>query len=195
MMMKRLATWTSALLAGGLLLGASASANQGVLTSDAGLKPGLAVCYINGMIRHIDEMAGWEDQVKCRPGPAIPQVDYKVGTNTVLTSRFSDGIMARITGYIHLDKTGDYAFSFASNDGFRMEIDGQEIVEDPDVHSDRFSDIGTFSVSEPGWYPITIRYFERKNTSTLRFFWQPPGTDGTMPIVPAAALKHKPETS
>ncbi|GAB5470041.1 MAG: hypothetical protein Kilf2KO_30710 [Rhodospirillales bacterium] len=188
-MVKVFLSWSLALLAGGLLLTSAARAE--VLTSDAGLKPGLAVCYINGMIRHIDEMAEWERQVKCRPGPALPNVDYKVGSKTVLTSRFSDGVMAVITGYIHLDKTGDYAFSFASNDGVRMEIDGRMIVEDPTVHSDRFSDIGTFNVATPGWYPLTIRYFERKNTSTLRLFWQPPGTEGTMPVVPTGALKHQ----
>lgn len=189
--MRLLASCCGLLLAGGLLLGGGARAEM--LGSAEGLQPGLAVCYINGMIRHIDEMEGWEDQVKCRPGPPLLTVDSKVGDGKVLTSRFSDGVMARITGYIHFAETGDYAFSFASNDGVRLEIDGQMIVEDPDVHSDRFSDIGFFSVKTAGWYPITIRYFERKNTSTLRFFWQPPGQEGTMPTVPADALAHEPE--
>jgi len=180
----------AALATAGLILAGGAT-QAAMLASDEGLQPGLAVCYINGKIRHIDEMAGWEDQVKCRPGDPLPTVDYKVGTGKVLTSRFSDGVMAVITGYIHLDQPGAWAFSFASNDGVRLEIDGQMIVEDPDVHSDRFSDIGTFQAGKAGWYPLTIRYFERKNTSTLRFFWQPPGGEGTMPIVPGEALAHK----
>jgi len=185
----------AALIGGGVLQAPLASARAEMLSSSEGLEPGLGVCYINGMIRHIDEMAGWEDQVKCRPGPPLPTVDYKVGKKTVLTSRFSDGVMAIITGYVHLDQTGEYGFAFASNDGVRLEIDGKQIVEDPDVHSDRYSDIGFFNVKTPGWYPVTIRYFERKNTSTLRFFWQPPGHEGTMPIVPGDALAHKPEAS
>jgi hypothetical protein len=98
--------------------------------------------------------------------------------------------MARITGLIHLEAPGLYSFAFESNDGVRLEIDGERIVEDPDVHSDRFSDIGAMEVTEPGWYPLTIRYFERKSTSTLRFFWQPPGTEGSMSLVPAEALAH-----
>ena len=120
----------------------------------------------------------------------LEKLDYRVGSGTVLTSRSKDGVMARITGFIHLDKPGFYSFSFESNDGVRLEIDGQLIVEDPNVHTDRFSDIGGIEVTEPGWHPLTILYFERRNTSTLRFFWQPPGTEGSMALVPAEALAH-----
>lgn len=194
--MKKRVHWAVAALAsGGILLSSlTATAEAEVLSSNAGLAPGLATCYINGMIRHIDEMASWEDQVPCRPGPALLEVNSKVGKGKVLTSRFSNGVMAIITGYVHLDQTGQYGFVFASNDGVRLEIDGRQIVEDPDVHSDRFSDIGYFDVKTPGWYPVTIRYFERKNTSTLRFFWMPPGHEGTMPTIPPEALAHKPQT-
>ena len=80
--------------------------------------------------------------------------------------------MTVIAGYIHLDRKGQYAFVFASNDGVRLEIGGKRILQDPDVHSDRFSDTGYFDVKTPGWYPpgwypIAVRYFERRNTSTL----------------------------
>ncbi len=194
-MVKKLVVWTLAVLVSGSILATSllGPARAEVLETSEGLEPGLAVCYINGMIRHIDEMAGWERQVKCRPGPPLLEVNSKVGKKRVLTSRFSDGVMAVITGYVHLDQTGQYGFLFASNDGVRLMIDERQIVEDPDVHSDRFSDIGFFDVKKPGWYPVTIRYFERRNTSTLRFFWQPPGHEGTMPTIPPEALAHKPQ--
>ncbi len=191
-MAKLLSVGVGALLAASLFMGSGHRADAEVLASDTALEPGLAVCYIPAKIRHIDEMAEWEAKVPCRAGPPLPNLDYAVGTKRVLTSRFSDGIMAVITGYIHLDKPGQWAFAFASNDGVRMEIAGTMIVEDPDVHSDRFSDIGYFNAKEAGWYPITVRYFERKRTSTLKLFWQEPGdSEGTMPIVPPEALGHK----
>ncbi|UTW13862.1 PA14 domain-containing protein [Marinobacterium rhizophilum] len=157
----------------------------------SGLQPGLEVCYIDGMIRHIDEMVRLEAKKPCEPGPNLRLLNSSVGGGTVLTSNLNDGVMARITGFIHLDTAGTYLFTFESNDGVRLEIDGQMILEDPDVHSDRYADYGRMEVTEPGWYPLTVRYFERKNTSTLRFFWQPPGTEGTMPRVPADALAHR----
>ena len=156
------------------------------------IQPGLAVCYINEFIRHIDEMVEWEGYKDCEPGPVLEMINSHVGKGDVLTSGSDDGVMAKITGFIRFDEPGFYAFAFESNDGVRLEIDGYKVVEDPDVHADRFSDIGEISVPEPGWYSLTIRYFERKNTSTLKFHWAPPGSEGTMPVVPADALGHLP---
>ncbi|MCP8687774.1 PA14 domain-containing protein [Marinobacterium sedimentorum] len=190
-MRKLIPTWPLAcLLSSAALLFSTAGQAQTPVAAD-NLQPGLQVCYIDGMIRHIDEMVRLESSKPCEPGPDLRLLNSSVGDATVLTSNLNDGVMARITGLIHLETVGTYLFTFESNDGVRLEIDGQMILEDPDVHSDRYAEYGSMDVTEPGWYPLTVRYFERKNTSTLRFFWQPPGTEGTMPKVPAAALAHK----
>ena len=157
------------------------------------LKPGLAVSYYFHFFRHIRELVEWEDYKEGKPGEPITSIDSRAGSGNVLTSGVSDGVGAKITGFIKLDTPGAYSFAFESNDGVRLEIDGYQVVEDPDVHKDRFSDIGAVIVKEPGWYPITIRYFERKNTSTLKFHWLPPGAEGTMPVVPAEVLAHIPQ--
>ena len=157
------------------------------------LKPGLAVTYYGNFFRHIRELVEWEEYKDGKPGEPLLRINSRVGLGKVLTSSADDGVGARITGYIRLDTPGKYSFAFESNDGVRLEIDGRMVVEDPDVHADRFSDLGSVQVETPGWYPITIRYFERKNTSTLVFHWLPPGAEGTMPVVPAEVLAHKPE--
>ncbi len=155
------------------------------------MKPGLAVIYFSHFFRHIDELVEWESYKEGKPGDPITEINYDVGEGAVLTSGIKNGIGARMDGYIFFEKAGDYAFAFESNDGIRLEIDGQMVVEDPDVHGDRFSDIGMILVQQPGWYPIRMRYFERKNTSTLRFYWQTPDFEGgTMPLVPGEVLKH-----
>ena len=157
------------------------------------LQPGLAVVYYYNFFRHIREVVEWEEYKNGIPGDPVLELNYRVGQGNVLTSNIDNGVGAKMTGYILLDTPGDYSFAFESNDGVRLEIDGQMVVEDPDVHADRFSDVGAVIVQEPGWYPITIRYFERKNTSTLMFHWLPPGTEGTMPLVPGSALSHLPD--
>lgn len=174
---------------GGLVAWAPGSQAEAV-TSDADLKPGLEVCYIYEFVRHVDQFAEWEKHRKCEPGEPLEMLNWRVGEDNVLTSSSDNGVMAKIKGYIHLDQPGRYAFSFESNDGVRLEIDGEHILEDPDVHSDQYSPIGHFEAAEAGWYPLAIDYFERKGTSTLRFFWGPPGTEGTLPLVPAEALAH-----
>lgn len=157
----------------------------------AALNPGLAVQYYYHYFRHVDEIIEWKDYRDGKPGEPIMEINYDVGQGAVLTSSEENGVGAEITGMIKLDKAGTYAFAFQSNDGVRLTIGGTQVVEDPDVHGDRFSEIGSLEITEPGWYPLNILYFERKNTSTLQFYWQPPGdTAGTMPIVPAEVLAH-----
>ncbi len=67
---------------------------------------------------------------------------------------------------------------------------GKQIVEDLGVHDDQFSDLGTMEVAKPGWYPLSVDFFERNSTWTLRLLWRLPGADGELAPVPAAALAH-----
>jgi hypothetical protein len=47
------------------------------------------------------------------------------------------------------------------------------------------------NIAAAGWYKLEVSYFERKSTSTLQLYWQPPG--GTeFVIVPAAAYGYAP---
>ena len=154
------------------------------------VQAGLSVTYYYSLFRHIDELIEWAEYKDGSAGEPILEVNSRAGKGTVLTSDASDAVGARMEGYIHLDRAGFYTFAFESNDGVRLEIAGQKVVEDPDVHKDRFSELGAVEVAEPGWYPIVIHYFERKNTSTIKFHWQLPGGEGTMPVVPGSALVH-----
>lgn len=182
--------WACALLAGSGLLTWAPSGHAQVATTDAERKPGLAVCYMYRLIRHVDEIATWQKSIKCEPGAPLAKLDFNGGSGKVLTSNAADGVMARITGFIHLDKAGAYKFAFESNDGVRLRIDDKMIVEDPGVHDDQFSDVGTMEVAKPGWYPLSIDFFERRITWTLRFLWRPPGVEGDLSPVPAGVLAH-----
>ncbi len=189
-MRNAVAVWACVLLAGGGLLAWTPGGQAQISTANVELKPGLAVCYIYEYVRHVDQIADWEKHRKCEPGAPLAVLDYRVGDGTVLTSSSDNGVMAKITGFIHLEAAGAYKFAFESNDGVRLKIDGELIVEDPDVHGDQFSEVGAMEVANPGWYPLAIDYFERKGTSTLRFLWRPPGNEGDMTLVPAQALAH-----
>ncbi len=155
------------------------------------LKPGLAVRYYLHFFRHVDELVDWQGYKDGKKGPVLSQLDYRVGTGPVLSSGHSDGVGAHITGLINFDVPGTYAFSVQSNDGVRLAIGGVQVLEDPDVHADRFSEIAQLNIEAPGWYPLSLHYFERKNTSTLELYWQRPGEQaGTMPLVPREAFAH-----
>jgi RNase P/RNase MRP subunit p29 len=176
-------------VAAGLLAWAPAGQAQ-VPAASTEKKPGLAVCYMYKLIRHVDEITEWAKTLKCESGASLANLDFYGGVSKVLTSTQEDGVMARITGFIHLEKAGAYKFAFESNDGARLKIDGKQIVEDPDVHDDRFSELGTMEATKPGWYPISVDFFERKSTWTLRLLWRQPGVEGDLIPVPTTALTH-----
>lgn len=180
----------SAVLAACALLAWVPGVQAQVPSATAGQSPGLAVCYMYKFIRHVDEIAEWEKTLKCAPGAPLAKLDFDGGTSKVLTSTNSEGVLSKITGFIHLAKAGTYKFAFESNDGVRLKINEKKIVEDPDVHDDRFSDLGTLDVTAPGWYPLSIDFFQRKATWTLRFLWRQPGVEGDLSPVPAEALTH-----
>ncbi len=149
------------------------------------LSPGLAVNYNYAMFQHVSEVpkAG-----KGKPGKPLANLDHKTDTGNVLTADASMGVGALITGFIKLEKPGTYVFKVLSNDGVKLTIGGVLIHEDPGVHSDTMSPPVELAITEPGWYPFAVDYFQRKGTSALRVYWTPPG--GSEAIVPPEAFAH-----
>ena len=172
----KLSRIASALLLSSVLAGAAFAQTPATPQPDpATLKPGLEVGFYMGMFRNVEDFADWTN-----------------GKGNVLDSGYDDGVGVRIEGFINLATAGEYKFAFNSNDGFILLVGGTEVVRDGDVHADRMSDIGTINIATPGWYPIKVIYFERKNTSTLQMFWRPAGAaaEGSMPLVPPEVLMH-----
>lgn len=150
------------------------------------LVPGLAVQYTYAIVNHLDELKG----KKFESGQPLPHLDWRMGAGTVLTSKASDGVGAIITGFIQFEKAGVYGFDVTSNDGVRVEIGGKPLYEDPTVHGDDTSDRIDVKIDRPGWYPITITYFEKRHTATLVLRWIEPGQTGKLVPVPAKAFAH-----
>ena len=156
------------------------------------LKPGLAVDYYYGFYRHIDNLVHKMKKGGGEAGQPLPMLNYRVGPDKVLTSDRDDGVGAHIHGLIHLEEAGTYAFAVESNDGVRLSVGGKELIEDPDVHPDQWSNVKTVDVQTPGWYRLEILYFERKNTSTLRLVWRKPTAPESeqLSLVPESAYAH-----
>ncbi len=157
------------------------------------LKPGLGVTYYLNRFNHIDELLLEAEMTKGHKGKPLPQLNYKVEHGNVLTSDREDMIGAMIYGFIRLDKKGVYTFLLQSNDGVELHLGGKRIYRDGAVHADDFSPPLTIMVDQPGWYAVDLAYFEKRNTSTLELYWQPPGGKGDPVFVPASAFAHIPK--
>lgn len=155
------------------------------------IKPGLSVKYVIDRFNHIDEVinaGGWMKKV---PGDPLPMLNYNVGAGPVLTNKNDDLVGAFIQGYIKIDKPGTYLFSVQHNDGVRLWIGDSMIYDSPFVAPDTFSPNLEVVADKAGWHPIRIIYYEKKSTSTLELYWQPPGA-GSFEFVPASAFGHIP---
>lgn len=154
------------------------------------LQPGLDVFYRYGFWRNISQMPGPESFLKNgRSGKVVNQINHQFGTGEVFDSGKTRGVGVQIQGFIKLSHEGLWHFKARSNDGIDIKISQVQVVFDPGVHSDRFSRPEAFNVSKPGWYPLMVRYFQRKGTATLEFFWKPPGEED-FSIIPEEAYRH-----
>jgi hypothetical protein len=151
------------------------------------LAPGLAVQYTYAIVNNISELKGR----KFEPGPALTHLEWRMGHGTVLTSKSREGVGAMITGFIQFDKAGTYGVDITSNDGVRVEIGGKLIHEDPGVHSDTSSDRIDVKIDKPGWYPISIVYFQKRYTATLVLRWAAPGEKNMVAIPPKVLAYRK----
>jgi len=173
----------------------SPSSKASVSPSDVNshsLKPGLSVYYLIGFWRHAENMPKPETFVKNgKPGKPISRIDHRFGYGEVFDSGRNRGVGVQMTGFIHLPKAGEWQFKVQSNDGIFVYIKEILVVSDPKWHSDRFSDPIGFQAKKPGWYKILLRYFQRKGTATLEFYWKPPGEE-KFTIIPNKAYWHIP---
>lgn len=158
----------------------------------AALQPGLAVTYYYNIFNFVGEIPEFARSGDGEAGDPIRALDYNVGSGKVLTSRHNDGVGAQIRGLVNFSEAGTYHLAVRSNDGVELSIGGRTIVSDPTVHTDRFSELIPVEIVEPGWYPLDLLYFEKRNTSTLELYWSRPGEDEGLEFVPAEAFAHLP---
>ncbi len=169
------------------------------------LQPGLTVKYLDlnpyegsgpNKLRHLKKVpdAKTLDELGYS-GKPITQLAHRADRGGhVFNSGLNRLVAAQMRGLIHFAQTGAYTLKAESNDGIRIFLDGQMIIDDPGMHGDRFSSPVTLDIREPGWYTVLVRYFQRKGTSALLLYWKKPG-DSKFEIMPAEAYGHVPPSS
>ncbi len=188
---------------------ASATSAEGALTGlqrqilpDNGAEPlpGLAVRYYYAMFDTMWEMGRLVRSRPGRSGDPILKIDtfFEDYDERVFTSDRSQGVGALINGLMFFPKVGLYHMAILSNDGIRVELGGKFLFEDPNKHANgnRLSDPIPVEITQAGWYPLNINYFQKKGSWALDFLWAMPGEPVTddLPIVPQEAYGHLPDT-
>jgi len=192
---RRLFVWISAMLLPGLPAAAQAPGGrpQPLKPPPAAeaLKPGLLPQYFRNLeLNHVDELVRAAQRGPGVPGAPVANLDAGDGSGQMWESQMPALWGVRFDGLIRLER-GEHYFAVNSNDGVRVFLGGPMLLEDPDVHADRLSDPVAVSIAEPGWYPLVVWYFQKRNTAALQLLWQPPGAASFAPV-PPEKLAHRP---
>jgi hypothetical protein len=119
-----------------------------------------------------------------------PNVDRRVATLALRNEAFGDLGAPHLThavGWLWIDEPGTYRLQLASDDGSRMSLDGELVVDNDGAH-------GTLRVaSEPlplsaGEHALFIEHFDSGGSRELRLEWLTPGSDAFV-AVPESALR------
>jgi hypothetical protein len=103
-----------------------------------------------------------------------PKVDFSWGTGSPDPSIAPDTFSIRWSGQVMADHTETYTFYTTTNDGVRLSVNGQQIIN-------RWSDgiatnTGTISLQAGQWYSITMEYYEGVNTASAKLEYSSPST-------------------
>ena len=93
----------------------------------------------------------------------------------------------KLTGYISVPADGVYVFELASDDGSRLEIGGQTVVDNDGLHS-MTAKTGELALAK-GLHPINVWYFNASGDQGLTLKWALAGQE--LKSVPASALMQK----
>lgn len=93
---------------------------------------------------------------------------------------------ARWTGFIEAPASGEFAFHTVSNDGIRLWVNGQKLVDDWTDHGEK-EDTGKLMLEAGKRYAVKLEYFYNGGQGVSKLWWTPPG--GKKEPVPANAFR------
>jgi mono/diheme cytochrome c family protein len=78
------------------------------------------------------------------------------------------------TGMLKVPRAGEYTFTLDSDDGSRLIVEGQKIVEHDGIHGEGQPKQGVVQLKQ-GRVPVRLEYFQRANGLGLTVAWSGPG--------------------
>lgn len=107
-------------------------------------------------------------------------------TDSVGNLPWADEFSLRASGYVDIVNDGTYTFELTSDDGSKLWVDG-ELVVDNDGHHGMDAVEGSIDLIA-GKVPIHLEYYENLGGAGLELRWEGPGIGKQ--IIPGASLSH-----
>jgi len=104
-------------------------------------------------------------------------VDFAWGDNGI-SPQLLKNYSVRWTGVVTPPETGDYLIGFTGQDGYRLWLDGNLLVEDWNIHHPASTLTKKIHLEKEHPYPIKIEYFQNIRSSEARLVWSQPDHGG-----------------
>jgi hypothetical protein len=123
----------------------------------------------------------------------IPDFSYEPPVKAGLSETFDLNVADRLvdfamkfSGYIEVPANGIYCFSMRSNDGARLYIGDDLVIDNEHLYGVRES--CGYVALQAGYHPVTVTFFQQQGGRLLELFWEGPGLSRCP--VPGTVLFH-----
>ena len=113
--------------------------------------------------------------------PTLTRTDDAVDfawVDTGISPQLLKNYSARWTGVLTPPEAGDYLVGFTGQDGHRLWLDGNLMVEDWNIHHPASRQTKKVHLEKDHLYPIKIEYFQNIRSSEARLVWSLPDQGG-----------------
>ncbi|MGY8687698.1 MAG: PA14 domain-containing protein, partial [Verrucomicrobiales bacterium] len=116
------------------------------------------------------------------------QIDFNYGSLSPDTAQLgNDNFSESWTGWVVPETTGTYTFCTLSDDGVRLRVNDQLLVNNWTLHGP-IEDTGTISLTAGVPVPITLDHYEAGGGASIRLSWSGPGV--AKQVIPEKNLRH-----
>jgi hypothetical protein len=114
-----------------------------------------------------------------------PTVDFTWASGAPVAGIAADTFSVRWTGQVEPPVTGTYTFYTVSDDGIRLWVNGQQLVNRWTNHAP-IEDSGVITLTAGQRYDIRMEFYENGGSATARLLWSGPSTPKA--VIPSARL-------
>lgn len=111
------------------------------------------------------------------------EINYDWKGGNVLNSNRKDNVKLKFTGLIRAPTTGPVEFRSRSDDGVRVFIDGQPVIEQWRLQGPTYQASPPVQMVEGEYYPFKLEWYEHGGGATLSLEWR--YNDGDWTIIPS----------
>jgi len=115
-----------------------------------------------------------------------PTVNFTWGAGPPAAGVGANNFSVRWTGRVEAPVTGSYRFTTVSDDGIRLWVNGQRVINNWTDHAAATNTSAAIALTAGVKYAITLEFYEKAGDATARLLWSYPGR--ATQIIPQSRL-------